>query len=276
MKNTLGISMFCLVVLSGCNNLKSVADKQQVKVAAVEVPNFQNRGHELVYNMVQKVGNYNKLQQKKDVVYTYTYQTADGKKDVSTEKYSFDGEWSYGHMQQHERTLPDLAGTLEQGYDGSEYWIKHNGVVLTDPAIVKRAIFSRATNFYWFAMMQKVLDPGINYEYLGDKAINGNDYSVVKITFDSKDNKPKDIYQLYINRSTNLVDQFLFTVVDFGKTDPLLMKLEYEEVDGILIPTKRKYKGSNWEAVETNDPWTLVNWRNIKFGNQLTKADFTK
>ncbi|AWG20829.1 hypothetical protein FFWV33_04360 [Flavobacterium faecale] len=276
MKNTLGISMFCLVVLSGCNNLKSVADKQQVNVAAVKVPNFQNRGHELVYNMVQKVGNYNKLQQKKDVVYTYTYQTADGKKDVSTEKYIFNGELSYGHMQQHERTLPDLAGTIEQGYDGSDYWIKHNGVVLTDPAIVKRAIFSRATNFYWFAMMQKVLDPGINYEYLGDKAINGNDYSVVKITFDSKDNKPKDIYQLYINRSTNLVDQFLFTVVDFGKTDPLLMKLEYEEVDGILIPTKRKYKGSNWEAIETNDPWILVNWTNIKFGNQLSKADFTK
>ena len=42
---------------------------------------FENKGHELVYNMVQKVGDYNKLFDKKDVTYTYTYQTPDGKTD---------------------------------------------------------------------------------------------------------------------------------------------------------------------------------------------------
>jgi hypothetical protein len=59
-----------IVVLSSCNNLKSVAKKQQEKTNTVVVPNFQNKGHELVYKMVQKVGDYNKLQQKQDVVYT--------------------------------------------------------------------------------------------------------------------------------------------------------------------------------------------------------------
>ncbi|WP_366185774.1 hypothetical protein [Flavobacterium ovatum] len=276
MKSTLCLGLVCLVALSGCRNAQKEASKEKEDVTAVVAPNFQNKGHELVYKMVQKVGDYNKLLQKQDVVYTYTYQTPDGKTDFSTEKYLFDGELSYGLLKQHERTLPELDGTIEQGYDGAEYWIKHNGAELQDPAIVKRAVFSRATNFYWFAMMQKLLDPGIKYQYVGEKISNGIGYDVVKIDFESNDNKPKDTYQLYINQQTNLVDQFLFTVVDFGKIDPMLMKLEYENVEGILIPTKRKYKASNWDALETKDPWILVNWTNIKFNNQLTRAEFKK
>jgi hypothetical protein len=73
-----------------------------------------------------------------------------------------------------------------------------------------------------------------------------------------------------------LVDLFLFTVVDFGRTDPMLMKMEYETIDGILIPTKRKYKASDWDAIETKEPWILVNWTNIKFNNQLSRSEFKK
>ena len=42
----------------------------------------------------------------------------------------------------------------------------------------------------------------------------------------------------------------------------------------MLIPTKRKYKASDWEATESNDPWVNVNWTDIKFNNNLTIADF--
>lgn len=45
---------------------------------------FQNKGHELVYQMTQQVGDYQALLDKKDVVYTYTYETPDHKTDVST------------------------------------------------------------------------------------------------------------------------------------------------------------------------------------------------
>ena len=54
-------------------------------------------------------------------------------------------------------------------------------------------------------MMQKLLDPGLVYEYLGEEIINNKRYELVKITFASADGKPKDTYQIYINKETSLV-----------------------------------------------------------------------
>lgn len=276
------INLLAIVIVGfsivACKNEQKPTEKvQQEKQTKENVQQkFQNKAHELVYNMVQKVGNYNKFLEKKDVIYTYTYTTPDGKTDMSTEKYIFNGELSYGDYKKHERTLASLEGLMEQGYDGNEHWLKSNGAIVNDEELLEMVAFNRPTNFYWFAMMPKLLDPGLNYEYLEEKNINNRIYEVVKVSFESKDNKPKDIYQLYINKETNLVDQFLFTVMDFGKTEPLLMKVEYENIEGLLMPTKRKYKGSNWNAEVTDNPWTLVNWTDIKFDNKLTKADFEK
>ncbi len=271
MKSSLLTAVILSMLFLSCNDQsQSNADKKNDII-------FQNKGHELIYKMVQKVGNYDALKEKRDVVYTYTYQTPDGKADISTEKYIFDGELSYGLYHQHERTFPDLDGQIEQGYDGSEFWLKHKGSNLNDSIRLKRVVFNRPTNFYWFTMFQKLLDPGLNYEYVGEKVMNGMTYDVVKITFDSNDNKPTDIYQLYLNRKTSLVDQFLFTVADFGVIEtPNLMKLQYEEVEGMLIPTKRQYKKSTWDADVSEDPWINVTWSDIKFNNELSKADFKK
>lgn len=238
---------------------------------------FQNKGHELVYQMIQKVGNYKKLRSKKDVVYTYTYTTPDGSSDISTEKYLFAGELSYGEYKQHQRTLPEFEGTMEQGYDGATYWMKINGKIVNDTTALKRVMFSRPTNFYWFTMFQKLLDPGLIYEYLDEKTIGHKTFDVVKVSFEPQKDKPTDIYQLYINQETGLVDQFLFTVADFGVIEtPLLMQMEYTEVDGFLIPNKRKYKKSTWDAEVSDEPWIIVNWSNIKFDNKLKKEDFLK
>ncbi|MEH1007013.1 hypothetical protein VDP25_04650 [Winogradskyella sp. ECml5-4] len=271
--------MTCLV-LSACNTNSSKTETEAKKPETkTEKANktFENKGHELVYNLTQKTGNYQTLLNKKDVVYTYTYQTPDGKKDVSTEKYIFNGELSYGAYTQHERTLPNLEGLIEQGYDGKEFWLKHNKTILNDTTYLKRVAFNRPTNFYWFAMMPKLLDPGLQYDYLGDIKIDEKDYDIVKVSFTSENDKPTDIYQIYINKKTQLVDQFLFTVADFGAMEtPNLMRLEYEKIDGILIPTKRKYKKSNWNAEVTELPWIHVNWTNITFNNNLKIEDFQK
>lgn len=263
------ITFFCFFI--SCNNEKSIESNQIVD----EV--FQNEGHELVYKMVQKVGSYKKLASYEGVEYTYTYKTPDNKTDISNEKYFFENELSYGEYVKHERTLPELEGVIEQGYDGNEFWLKHNGNILKEENYLKRVKFNRPTNYYWFTMMQKLLDPGLKYEYLGDKVIEGGSYDIVKVTFESVDDKPTDIYQLYINKETLLVDQFLFTVADFGKMEiPNLMKVKYEEIQGILIPTKRKYKKSTWDALVTDEPWVEVNWSNIKFKNKIRKEDFAK
>ena len=271
--NLLAILGLSLMVFA-CQQEKN-PEPPKAEPPATATPQFQNKGHELIYNMTQKVGTYRQLAEKKDVVYTYTYATPDGKTDISTEKYIFDGELSYGMYHQHQRTLADLEGPIEQGYDGTEYWLKQQGQMITDSLALKRVAFNRPTNFYWFTMFQKLLDPGLNYEYLGEKQIQGTAYDIVKVSFDSPADKPTDIYQVYINRETELVDQFLFTVADFGIMDtPSLMEVEYEEVDGILIPTKRRYKRSDWEATVSDQPWISVNWTDIKFNNGLTAMDF--
>lgn len=275
MKYRLILILSLFFALTSCKNEKQI-DKPSTNLGKENTISFLNKGHELVYKMTQKVGDYTKLSNKKDVVYTYTYQTPDGKSDVSTEKYIFNGELSYGNYNKHQRTLANLEGIIEQGYDGSEFWLKNNGQLITDTTALKRVAFNRPTNYYWFTMMQKLLDPGLNYEHLGEKTINNFKYDIVKVTFESKDNAAKDIYQLYINKETNLVDQFLFTVMDFKKAEPFLMELTYENIDGLLIPTKRRYKNSNWNADVTDKPWILVNWTDIKFDNNLNEELFNK
>lgn len=268
--NILTALVLCCLHIS-CN------DENQSNSKSDNVLEFQNKGHELVYSMTQKVGTYDKLHAKKNVSYTYSYQTPDGKADISTEKYIFDGELSYGHYKKHERTFPQLDGVIEQGFDGDEYWLKHNGEILSDQSLLKRVAFNRPTNFYWFTMMQKLMDPGLNYECLGEKTIDHQNYDVVKISFKSPSDKPTDIYQVYINKKTLMVDQFLFTVADFGKMDiPFLMKLKYEEIEGLLIPTIRQYKQSTWNADVTDEPWIKVTWSDVKFNTEMTKKDFTK
>lgn len=270
------VLVIILSIVSCKNTPEKASNNEPLQTTAPEIV-FKNKGHELVYEMTQKTGDYNALAAKKDVVYTYTYETPDGKKDVSTEKYIFNGELSYGQYQQHERTLPQLEGTIEQGYNGSEFWLKHQGAYLEDEAFMKRVVFNRKTNFYWFAMFQKLLDPGLHYEYLHEAVINTKKYDLVKVTFESEDDSPKDIYLLYINQNTKLVDQFLFTVVDFNVVEnPMLMQLEYEEIDGMLIPTKRQYKKSTWDAQVSDEPWINVTWSNITFNNHLTAEEFNK
>lgn len=241
---------------------------------AVSEASFQNKGHELVYNMVQIVGDYEKLKTLKDVTYKYTYQTPDNKVDISMESYIFDGELSYGSYYKHERTFPELDVKIEQGFDGDSFWFKHNGVLLEAERYLKGTKFNRKTNFYWFAMLQKLLDSGLKYEYIKEETIGNQAYDIVKVSFDSEAGKPTDIYQLYLNKKTHLVDQFLFTVADFNSMDPRLMKVEYERIEQILIPSTRKYTKSDWNGVPLNDQWTIVNWTDIKFDNGLSKEMF--
>ena len=267
------------VVLISCQEDKpksSAADTVTQETPDAPEMEFQNKAHELVYQMTQAAGDYQKLRALKDVAYVYTYTTPDQKTDQTEEKYIFDGELSYGKYIQHERTLADLEGTIEQGYDGKNFWLRNDGKYLEDEKAMKRVVFNRKTNFYWFTMLQKLMDPGLNYEYVMEDQVGGISYDVVKITFDSEDGKPTDIYQLWINKQSKFVDQFLFTVMDFNKADPFLLKMEYEEVNGIQIPSKRLYTKADWDGNNLDENWIKVTWTDISFDNGLSRDLFKK
>lgn len=126
-------------------------------------------------------------------------------------------------------------------------------------------------------MTGKSFCTGLNYEYLGEASFNEREYHTIKITFNQIGDKPTDIYQIYLNKETLLVDRFLFTVADRGVIDtPFLMEVEYVEIDGMLIPSHRRYKKSNWDANVTDAPWIEVKWSDICFNNDLTIEDFRK
>ena len=142
--------IFLSILTFSCKNDKKVQHEETV------TSTYKNKGHELVSKTIEKVGDYKTLRNKKDVVYTYTYQTPDGKTDITTEKYIFDGELSYGKYEKHQRTLSNFDGPIEQGYNGKEYCLKHNGNIIEDSVALKRVAFNRPTNFYWFTMFQKL------------------------------------------------------------------------------------------------------------------------
>ncbi len=265
------IILFHIIIGTSCSPSENTSQNQILK------PVFQNQAHELVYNSVQKIGTYEALKTLKDVEYTYTYTTPDGKEDRSIERYIFDGELSYGKYIKHERTLADREGIIKQGYDGISYWCSIAGKLTDEEDIINRTTFNRPTNFYWFAMFPKLLDPGLLYEYKGNRRIDGKEYDIVNVTFEPHGKKAIDTYQVFINKETLLIDQFLFTVADYGVMDnPLLMKVEYNKINNIYIPSIRKYKRSSWEAEVTDKPWTHVTWTEIKFNNGFTKKDFMK
>ena len=266
------VIIFC-TLLTACGN-KKANTKETTKTVEIQIPEFQNKGHELVYKMTQETGSYQDLLNLKDIVFNYTYRTPDQKEDISIESYIFKGELSHGTYIKHERTLPNLKGKMQQGYNGKDFWIKIDGQEITDSSAIESVTFTRKTNFYWFAMMQKLLDPGINYEYMGQDIIESKLYDIVKITFNTADDVASDTYQLYINPETLLVDQFLFTVVSKNVTDPILMRVKYENIEGILLTTYRKYTKSDWKANVLKDVWVEEITKDIKYNQNLEKALF--
>ena len=232
----------------------------------------------LIVIMVSEVGDVNNLKSLRDVEYVLTYRdSSTGKEDVSVERYIFDGELSYGTYNKHELyVLPDKKGKVVQGYNGMESWATLDGSLLEDPADLKMAHFIRKANIYWFCMMPKLLDPGVNFSYAGKRKSDGINYELVEITFGKNVGETRDKFLLYINPKTYLVDQFLFTIKALDLKDPLLMKVEYEEVSGINLPVKRKMTQSNWKGEVLEDSWTEEYMTDIKFNNGFNKSDFNK
>ncbi|MGI9534795.1 MAG: hypothetical protein ACR2NW_07575, partial [Thermodesulfobacteriota bacterium] len=62
----------------------------------------------------------------------------------------------------------------------------------------------------------------------------------------------------------------------FDLKQPLLMKVEYEEVSGVKLPVKRKYTKSNWKGEILDNNWTEENMTDIKFNIGLNKTDFNR
>ncbi len=224
---------------------------------------------ELITKVVEANGGVNALHELKDVSFTYTFRiTENNTVDVSKERYIFNGEISYAlYTERQCYALPQLTGTHTQFFDGTKTVSKLDDKVITEeqPAYIGHAL--RKTNYYWFTMMFKLLDPGVNHKLLPAREVDGISYNIVEMTFGENVGEASDRYILYINPKTYRVDQFLYTAVGFGVTQPSLMKVEYEKINGIYLSTYRKYAKADWDGNVVKEVWTEQITENVKFNN---------
>ncbi|MEM1108846.1 MAG: hypothetical protein AAGH99_09175 [Planctomycetota bacterium] len=236
------------------------------------------KADKLIQKVIAAVGSYADLQAKGDVQYNYVYRdNTTFTSDISTERYLFDGELSWAEYHVHDKfVFPGQDGPVVQGWDGENAWTTLAGQPVTDPEAVGLAAFLRKTNFYWFAMMQKLDDPGTIHKYKGTRDVHGTAYELIELSFDVPEGTEADTYLLYIHPETHRVDRFLFTVVDFGLTDPVLMEVDHQRFGDIVLPVTRRYTPAlSWEGDVADDAvWIDEQMTDIEFGNGFTPGDF--
>ncbi len=227
----------------------------------------------LVEDMVNELGGKKAFYDLNNVSYDMEYSDPNsGMSLKSRETYVFENELSHAVYSEH--SALGAKGKVSEGFNGADAWIKFDGKIAEDKQAKGMARFFRKTNFYWFSMLFKLQDEGVNLQHIGSKKTNGSTYDVVRVTFDENIGDTQDTYVLYINKETKLVDQFLFTVVAFGITEPELMTLRYETINGIKVPSERAYIASNWDAEVVGKTWAKTTWRNIEFNKEIGTALF--
>ena len=205
-------------------------------------------------DMLEAMGGLDRYRALEDVTYTYARETPDGINRLSEEVYLYPSEWSYGrYFESRNPADENERGELTQYYAHDSTWVTFNGELVDDPAQQQRARFVRKTNFYWLNMFFKLRDPGLTYELGDERELYGQTYQTLSVSFEDGVGDAKDIYMLYINTDTKLVDYFLYTVMEFDHPDPSMMKIDYAEVGGLLWPVRRAAVSSNWEGELAED-----------------------
>jgi len=274
----------CMLITFSCNTEKkekeaTPTEPEQVEEVENKISYDTNNPKSIIKAVEAASGGWGKLWKQKDVAFNYDYIQADGKADKSIERYVFNTEQSWAKYSQHEiNVMPGTEGEVIQYYDGTNAHISQNGTKIEVPAVVGGTEFLRKANYFWFVMMYKLDNPGVLYEYNGSENVNGTDYDKVTVTYDPEVTKKEqnDIYILYVNKDTKMVDQFYFSLPAFGFNDPvLLMKLTYEEINELMIPTKRDIFFPGEDGSYGDQPAIQEISTNVKFNNGFTDADFS-
>ncbi len=234
---------------------------------------------ELIKKMEKAMGGWNKLYDLKDVQFTYNYEyPGANKKDHSIERYIFEGEHSWAKYDVHQiNVMPDKGGEVIQSYVHNKASMSHDGKMMTDEASVGSSQFLRKANYYWFTMMYKLSDPGVELKMMDNETVNGIDYQKIRVDFNpvTVGKKVNDAYILYLNPTTNLVDQFLFSLPVRGVNEPvILMTVEYQTINGVKVPAKRSVYQPGPDGKLSTSPNLVQTSSDIKFNNGFKPADF--
>ncbi|MDQ3283371.1 MAG: hypothetical protein M3Q69_18380 [Acidobacteriota bacterium] len=124
-----------------------------------------------------------------------------------------------------------------------------NGQPVADPAELLTFGYRRFINdTYWLLMGYKAFDPGVTREYAGEKTnACGQTFDVVRFSFQNVGLTPGDVYWMWVNRDTGLIDQWHMKLEGSKPDDPPSVVLfhDYRRIGGLLISTRREIEGKN-------------------------------
>ncbi|MGW9687070.1 DUF6503 family protein [Flagellimonas sp. 2504JD1-5] len=271
----LGIAGILLLASCAQKNKKAEMAPETVVEAVEKAPVYDTNRPETVLAAVEYAhGGWNNLWKKGDVEYTYNYQSsANGKADVSVERYIFGSEVSYGNYSQHQiNFMQDNDDKVIQYFNGDETTVLVNGEENQNQELLAVSDFLRRTNYYWFTMHYKLNDKGTTAEYVGQETFNGITYDKILVSYDAQitGKEQNDAYLVFVNPETKLIDRFFFSLPFFGIDDTVIAaNYEYENIDGQLISTKRSYFMPSEEGY-SEEPNLVQTLTDIKFENGFT------
>ncbi|MFY0601579.1 MAG: hypothetical protein JXR03_18025 [Cyclobacteriaceae bacterium] len=238
----------------------------------------QPNATDLIKKMEETLGGWDKLWEQKDVQFDYDYTyPGKGVSDVSQERYIFEGEHSWAKYTKHQiNVFPEKEGDVVQSLVANKPACTLAGEAMLDQKVVGTSAFLRKANYFWFTMMYKLNNPGTVHEYIGEETISGTSYHKVKVSFEAEKTgkEQNDAYMLYINQDTNLVDLFYFSLPAMGVNDiALKMEVNYEEINELLLPTKRSVYMPGEDGTFSNEPSLIQTSTNVKFNNGFTPED---
>ena len=239
----------------------------------------QKKGTKLIEEMVEALGGLEKYRALQDVTYTYSYRDmVSGVQDVSTEKYLYEGELSWGEFSIHTKNVfPDKEGPVTQAWNGKEAWLIVEGNFVPAPPALRMVVFSRNTSFFWLNMMYKLLDPGTIHKTLPNRKLGEIDYQIVEVTYEENIGDAQDRFILYINPETKLVDHFLFSNAFFGpNVPPRIMHITYQTVDGLKFPKRQWYEPVDWDGNIKEGPKSEKIYTDLTFNTGIEKSLFDK
>ena len=282
MKSTITIlsAIITIGAFTSCKPKETKQIEETKQTVTVKEENLYNTNNPIgmLTEVSKSLGGLQKLKKLNDVSFTYNYISPDGKKDISTEKYIFEKEVSWAKYTTHQINVsPDKEGTIIQFYDGKNTNVYLNSDKVEDQQMIGTATFLRQANYMWFTMMHKLTDPGTLHQYLEQETIKGVVYDKIKITYDPKSTgkEVNDIYIVYINPKSKIVERFLFSLPAFKVEQPVLLaKLNYTEIDGVKVIDKREMFSPTSDGNYT--PMVTQTLENIKFNNGYTKDSLAK
>jgi len=271
----LAIFGLVLITVSCGEKVKKETMKTVAEEMAPKAPNYDANDPESVLASVEFAqGGWGDLWNKKDVQYTYDYRYPDGKADVSTERYIFANEASFGNYTQHDiNAMPGVKGQVTQYFDGENAMVMVDEKSIEDPAAIGGTNFLRRANYFWFVMPYKLNDKGTILKSMGKEDHNGISYDKIEVTYDSAvtGKEQNDIYILYVNPTTKMIDRFFFSLPALGVNVPaIIANYEYEDIEGQKVATKRTYFMPNEKGEYGETPSIVQTLSNISFDNGFT------